>query len=436
MWGARSSGNAAYVLTMLALANVLNAVDRTIVGLLAEPISRELQITDTQLGLLTGFAFAIFFALFGVPIARWADRGNRRGILAVGIALWSGATLVFGLGTGFVLLLLARIGVAIGEAAVMPTALSLIADYFPPARRARAISIFQSAIFVGLMATSLAGLAAQAWGWRAAFVLVGLVGLAFAAIFGLTVAEPVRGRFDPPAPAGAAQPPLGESLRLIGAQPAYLLILASVASTAMSASVFSAWAPTYLVRVHHLDIGEVARLVGPINGVGGFLGSLLGGFVAAHLVKRTGQERGALWLPCGALMLAVPAAAVFVFSDSPVLAMVALAVQAFLWATKIAPCYAVALSLVPPRLRAFSVSLLLMVSGVVGYGAGPTLVGLFSDLLEPHYGVLALRYALVLSPVAMLIGALALVGAAWKMKPARQGEAVVIQDFPDEGRRP
>jgi len=401
-----------YVLLMLAVANVLNAIDRNIVGLLAEAIKQDLRITDTHLGLLTGFVFAVFYVLFGIPLARWSDRGNRRTILALGVAFWSLMTAVFGMATGFTMLLLARIGVGIGEAAAVPTSLSLIADYFPQEKRPRAVSIFHSAVFVGLAATAFVGFFAQAHGWRTAFVVVGMAGVLFALVLRLTVAEPMRGSFDGVSDREQGQPPLGASVRMLLREPVYVLIMVAIAATAMSATSLSAWGPAFLMRVHGLSVAEVASVAGPASGFGGFVGSLAGGFLTVYVVGRTGDRRWTLLIPGIALVLAVPTVLVFLFADSVTLTVAAFGFQAFLWAMKTGPCFAVALGLAPPGMRAFAASLLLITGGVVGNGMGPLLVGLLSDLLGSAFAEHSLRYAMVIAPLAMFAGAVTLLAAA------------------------
>jgi MFS family permease len=417
-----------YVLLLLAMANVLNAVDRTLVSLLAELIKQDLGISDTSLGLLTGFAFAVFFVLAGIPIARWADRGDRRRILALGIGLWSLMTAVFGLGTGFTMLLLARIGVGIGEAAAVPTSMSLIADYFPPQRRTRAVSIFQSAVFLGLVVTAIAGWVAHQYGWRTAFVAAGAVGIVLAFVVFFTLAEPARGSLDAASERNGAPPPLWQSVRVLLSQPVYVLMLVAMATSAVSSASLSAWGAAFLIRVHGLNVVEVASAAGPASGVGGFLGSLAGGFLTTYLVSRTGEKRWTLLIPGIALVLAVPTVLVFLFTESPALALIAFGLQAFFWAIKTGPCFALALELVPASMRAFAVSVLIVMAGVVGNGLGPLSVGVLSDSLGTAGAEHSIRYAMIVAPVFLLVAAAALLVAArlWKgpvSRPAMEGEA-------------
>lgn len=415
-----------YVLLLLAMANVLNAVDRTLVSLLAEPIKKALEITDTSLGLLTGSAFALSFALAGIPIGRWADHGDRRLILALGIGLWSVMTGVSGLATGFATLLVARIGVGMGEAAAVPVSMSLIADYFPREKRAAAVSIFQSAVFVGLVVTALAGLIAHRYGWRSAFLAAGAVGVMLALVIVFTLAEPARGGFDlPDKAAEGPPPPFWHATRVLLQQPVYLLILAAMAISAMSSASLSAWGAAFLIRVHGLDVAEVAGALGPATGVGGFLGSLAGGFLTTYLVNRTGEKRWILLIPGIALVLAVPTVLVFLFTDSAALALIAFGLQAFLWSIKTGPCYALALELVPVPLRAFAVSVLMVTAGLLGNGLGPPLVGALSDALSETSAGHSIRYAMLVAPLSLLLAAGALL-FAHELSKTEQGRTGAV----------
>lgn len=414
-----------YVLLLLAMANILNAVDRTLVSLLAELIKQDLGISDTHLGLLTGFAFAVFFVVAGIPIARWADRGNRRTILALGIGLWSVMTVLFGLGAGFAMLLIARIGVAVGEAAAVPTSMSLIADYFSPQRRTRAVSIFQSAVFLGLVATAGAGFIAHRYGWRAAFLVAGAIGIVLSLVVLFTLAEPARGKFDSAGERGQAPPSLWESSRILLGKPVYVLVLVALATSAVSSASLSAWGAAFLIRVHSLSVTEVASVVGPASGIGGFLGSLAGGFLTTWLVNRTGEKRWTLLAPGVALVLAVPTVVFFLFTESAKLALIAFGLQAFLWAIKTGPCFALALELVPASLRAFAVSVLIVIAGVVGNGLGPLLVGVLSDSLGASGAAYSIRYAMIVAPAFLLVAAGALLMAArmWRERGSAEGQA-------------
>lgn len=401
-----------YVLLLLALANILNAVDRTLVSLLAEPLKEDLGISDTALGVLSGLAYAVFFALAGIPIARWADRGNRRRILALGIGLWSVMTAAFGLATGFAMLLLARIGVAIGEASAVPVSMSLIADYFPRERRTRAVSIFQSAVFVGLVVTAVAGLIAHRYGWRTAFLGAGAVGILVSGTILVTLREPARGALDRVGLPDTVQPPLRAAGRALLGQPVYLLILAAMSLSAVSSASLSAWGAAFLIRVHGLNVAEVASAMGPSSGVGGFLGSLAGGFLTTYTVSRTGDRRWSLLIPGVALLLAVPTVLVFLFTQSATLAIVSFGLQAFLWSIKTGPCFALALEIVPANLRAFAVSVLMVAASVIGTGLGPFSVGLISDLFSATGAGHSIRYAMIVAPVSLSIAAVALLVAA------------------------
>ncbi|MGZ8282071.1 MAG: spinster family MFS transporter [Allosphingosinicella sp.] len=399
---APSKAYANYVLGVLFVVNVFNIVDRSIMGLLVDPVKREMTLTDTQMSLLTGFAFVLFYLMFGIFIARLADRGSRRLVLAVGIAIWSVMTALTGAAQDYATLLVARIGVGIGEAACFPVAMSLIGDYFPSAKRPRAVSIFQASQYVAIVGgLVLIGWLAEYHGWRAAFVAVGLPGLLVAALFLLTVREPERGRHD--ADTGEAPERFGPALRTILGNTSLVGLIFVMGLGTMGIVTLASWSPPFLQRIHGLSVGEVGSVVGPAVGLPGLVGTVGAGFIASWLVKRSGRDSAALVVPLVGLLLAGPAFVLFVFADTLPLAVVGLALGNLCVSTVFGPPVAVALSLAPARLRALTSSVLLVVQSLIGAGLGPFIVGYASDALAPAYGVESLRYALVLVPIAPLL---------------------------------
>lgn len=399
---APSSGYANYVLGVLFLVNVFNIVDRSIMGLLVGPVKREMALSDTQMGLLTGFAFVLFYLIFGIFIARLADRGSRRLVLTVGIAIWSLMTALTGFAQDFATLVVARIGVGIGEAACFPVAMSLIGDYFPRAKRPRAVSIFQASQYVahvgGLV---LIGWLAQYYGWRTAFIAIGLPGILVAALFFLTMREPER--ID--APAADRTERLGPALRAILGNGTMVSLMFVMGFGTMGILTLASWSPRFLELTHGLSIGEVGSVVGPAVGIPGILGTVGGGFLASWLVKRSGRDAAALLVPLVGLFLAAPAFILFLFADTLPLAIAGLALGNLCVSTVFGPPVAAVISLAAPRLRALTSSVLLVVQSLIGAAFGPFIVGIASDLLRPDYGAESLRYALVLVPVAPLLAA-------------------------------
>ena len=251
-----------YVLGVMFVAYVFNFVDRQIISILLEPIKKDLQVTDTLMGFLTGPAFAIFYATLGIPIARWADFGVRRSIIALGTAVWSLMTAASGFAQNFFQMSLARIGVGVGEAALSPPAHSLLADYFPVERRATALGIYSMGIHIGILFGVLAGgWLDEFWGWRRAFVVVGLPGLLVAAVVQFTVREPVRAT-------SGAMPSVREVVSFLWSLRSFRHLSFATGLVAFAGYAFATWAPTFLRRVHDMSGGEhVTITIAPVDGL-------------------------------------------------------------------------------------------------------------------------------------------------------------------------
>ncbi len=264
-----SSAYANYVLGVLFLVYVFNFIDRQILSILLEDIKQDLGVSDTAMGFLTGIAFALFYTVAGIPIARWADVGVRRSIIALGLVIWSAMTAMSGLVRSFGELVAARIGVGIGEAAGSPPAHSLIADYFPPERRATAFSIYNMGINVGIMFGFFAGgWINEYFGWRQAFLVVGLPGVALALVVRFTIREPERGATEPMASDEDAEPPM-VVFRFLWSLRSFRHLAIAGGLQAFAAYGFIQWAPTFLRRVHELGSGEAGTYLGLIIGLGG-----------------------------------------------------------------------------------------------------------------------------------------------------------------------
>ena len=242
---------------MLIVVYTFNFIDRQIVGILAGPIKAELGLSDTQLGMMGGLAFALFYTALGVPIGLLADRRSRVWIMTVALALWSGFTALCGVAQNFWQLFLSRMGVGVGEAGGVAPAYSLIADYFPPAERARALAVYSFGIPLGSAAgIFLGGWIASTIDWRTAFIVVGLAGLALAPIFRLVVRDPVRGRFDPPR-AQTTAPPFGEVMRTLAAKPSFWLLSFGAGSCSILGYGLIFWLPSFFARTYGLELLEV-----------------------------------------------------------------------------------------------------------------------------------------------------------------------------------
>ena len=391
----------AYVLVMLLVVYVFNFLDRQIVTILAEPIKIDLGLSDTQIGLMTGLAFAVFYTVLGIPIARLADRANRVSIISAALVIWSAMTALCGMAQNFAQMLAARIGVGVGEAGCSPPAHSLIADYFPPDKRASALSIYALGIPIGSILGLLAGgWIAEWYGWRTAFFLVGVPGIALALLFKLTVREPLRGMSDPRRDENAAaeQPPLGETLRTLLARRTLVHLAMGGALTSFVGYGLGQWMPAFFMRIHGMGIAETATYFGLILGVASAVGTLLGGTIADRL--RTWDERIYAWLPAAGVLVAFPFYVVAMTMNSPYLAIAVLVVPSLLNSLWLGPTFGTIQNLAPTRMRAIASAVLLFVLNIIGLGLGPFLVGVFSDLLIPFAGADSLRWAILLATVA------------------------------------
>lgn len=412
---------AGYTLFLLFLANFLNVADRALLGIVVDPVKADLHLTDTQMSIVSGTAFVLFNLLVGIFIARWVDHGNRKRILVLGIALWSGATALTGLAQGFWSLGLTRILVGVGEATAFPVAISMISDLFSSPRRPRAISIFQASTFVGLVIGSiLAGVLAAAHGWRAMFLICGLSGFVLVALMLATMSEPERTR----APVdGTSQD--GNLLRAIGhlvRLPGFVALSLGMAFAGMAVAALPTWAPAFLLRSHGVPLAAVGALIGPAVGLGGISGTIASGMLASHLVRKRGAEVHALLVPLIAIPLAAPFFLIFVFAPTLTLAMSSAAVMNFLLASAMGPCIAVAIGIAPTRMRAVSSTLMLLASGIIGGAIAPVIVGGVSDMLAPEFHSDSLRYGLAtMAPTPIIAGIL--VWLAYKRIGASAGRA-------------
>jgi len=387
-----SPGYARYVLGLLFVVYVFNFVDRQILAILLEPIKRDLGVSDTAMGFLTGTAFALFYTFAGIPIARLADRGVRRSVIAVGAALWSAMTAASGLAQSFAQLALARVGVGIGEAACSPPAHSLLSDYFPPERRATALALYAAGIHVGIAFGYLAGgWINQAFDWRTAFFVVGLPGLGLAVLVRLTVREPARGLSEGGEASGDV-PATREVLRFLWSLRSFRHVSFASALTAFAGYGVANWTPTFLVRVHGMGTGEVGTWLGLIAGIAGASGAYLGG----HLVDvfRSRDARFGVWIPAAAGVLGLPFVSLLLFWPEPRQALLLSAPGTLLGAVWLGPVFALTQTLVRIRMRAVASAILLFVVNLIGLGLGPQTVGLLNDLLQPRFGAGAVRWSL------------------------------------------
>ena len=382
-----------YVLGILLVVYTFNFIDRQILSILMESIKKDLDLSDQSLGFLSGFAFAAFYATLGIPMALWADRGNRRNLIAVSLALWSAMTAACGLAQNFVHLALARIGVGVGEAGCSPPAHSMISDYYPPTQRATAIGIYALGIPLGVMfGLFLGGWINEVFGWRKAFFLLGLPGIALALLLRLTVPEPARGLSDGRVDAGE-RPSFLETLRFLRRRPAFMHLSFGAGLACFIGYGLITWLPAFLIRSHGMKTSEIGLWLGLLMGVVGGIAMYTGGVLADRLAKR--DLRWSAWMVGVAFLLTVPFGALAFLLESKTLSLLCLVpsiVAANFWQ---ASTLAHAQSLVRLRMRAMASAILLLIANLIGLGAGPWAIGAVSDALAPRFGADSLRYSLL-----------------------------------------
>jgi len=403
-----------YVLLMLTLVYVFNFIDRQLLVILQESIKKELHLSDTQLGLLSGFTFAIFYVTLGIPIARFADRSNRRNTVAVSLGLWSLMTACSGIARNFIQLLLARIGVGVGEAGGSPPAHAMISDYFPPEKRSTALSVYSSGIYLGVLTGFLmGGYLNQHLGWRTAFFVVGLPGVFFSLLFFVTVKEPRKGATDLPAPPTKQNHSFGEVLKVLLAAKTFVFL--SVAASLLVFCIYGLlnWAPSFLARLHGMTNAEIGRSLGLIYGIGGGAGSFAGGFLTDHFGKK--DKRKYLKIPAYAIIVSIFFAAGAIFLGNNLIVLLCLGACGFLQSMYLGPSLSVAHALVPASMRAMTSAVFFLAINLVGLGFGPLVIGIVSDLLKPTFGTESLRWALTLLLLISVVSAVLFFIAAKKM---------------------
>ncbi len=390
-------GSVRATLWILLVVYIFNFIDRQIVNILAEPIALDLGLSDTQIGLMTGLAFALFYTVLGLPIARYADRPwtNRPRLIAVALAIWSAMTALCGLAQNFFQLLLARIGVGVGEAGCTPPAHSLIADMVEPAKRSSALAFYALGIPVGtVLGMMIGGVLNDVFGWRKAFLVVGLPGVAMALVVWLVLHDPRRSRS---ADALLARPPqqtlpFWTAIKAVMGSRAFVLLLAAGSSASFLAYGKTTWTTIFFQRTHELTPGEVGLWFGVVNGIAGIAGTFLGGWLADRFGAT--DRRHVLTAPAIGMALSVPLAFMAYRAESWQFALALLFLPTLFNSFYYGPTYSAAQGLVPLRARAIAAAVVLFFQNLIGLGLGPLFFGMLSDLLHPAYGGESVRYVL------------------------------------------
>lgn len=389
------------LLLILFLVSVLNFANRQIFGILMQPMAEDLGLSDSQLGFLSGSAFVLLYATAGIPLARLADRGRRALIIGWSVGVWSVMTVLCGAAGNIFQLMIARVGVGLGEAGVSPPAYSLIAESFDMARRATAMSIYSVGMPMGILLGYLVGgWVNELLGWRAAFIVMGMPGL-YLAVVAFRTLRPV----EQAASRTTSQEPLSllEVLRLLFLTKSLRRIVIGFAVASFVSYGVGLWFPVYLIRMYGMSTGEVGTWLALIVGGMASAGILAGGYITDRFGQR--DLRWCVRLPAYALLLTVPFSVIFAFAPSKGYALAALIPIVFLGFLDMGPVLSLLQSSVPPRSRATASAVLLMLTTLAGLGFGPVAIGVFSDALVGRLGSDALRYALLSGLMLYIVAA-------------------------------
>ncbi len=389
---APSRRRANYVLGVLFLVYVFNFIDRSVLSILIGPIKADLEISDTVMGLLAGPAFALFYTLAGIPIARYADRANRTTVIAISLTLWSAMTALSGLARSGLFFALARIGVGIGEAGGSPPSHSLISDYYPPERRATALALYANGIYIGSGIAFIFGawIATQT-DWRTVYYILGLAGIPLAILLWTTVRELPRGASEAVV-TDMSPVSLGEVVRHLARRRSFVLLLIAASCQAIMGYGMLSWAAEFLLRVHGMPRLDVGFSLGLIVMFAGCIGVGVGGWASDRL--GAADVRFYMRLPSITSILAVPFALAFLFLDDSTAALIAFVPFYVIANMYVGPLWSIGQNLVRPNMRATTSAILLLVLNIFGLGGGVFLIGFLNDQLAATYGQIAIRYSL------------------------------------------
>lgn len=404
-----------YTLGVLTLVYSFNFIDRQLLAILQESIKTDLGLKDAHLGLLTGFAFAAFYVTAGIPIARWADRANRRNIVALAVFTWSFMTSLSGLAQNYMQLLLARIGVGVGEAGGSPPSHSMISDMFPPHKRATAMGLYSTGVNIGILfGFLLGGWLNEFFGWRVAFMVVGAPGILLAILVRFTVREPERGLSEA-RQSSATESSLGDVIAWLWSRKSFRFLAAASALNAFSAYAIANWTASFMIRSHQMDTGELGTWLALILGVAGAFGVISGGLLSDRLGKT--DKRWYVWMPMLYLLVCAPFTFIAYSVEATYTALLALFIPGIVLNAYLGNVIALTHGLVGLSMRATASAILFFIINMIGMGLGPWSVGIVSDLLTPTLGTAALGMSLrcIVAPV-MVLAALCFYGASRSLR--------------------
>lgn len=390
-----------YVLCILTLVYVFNFLDRQLLVILQEPIKQEMGLSDTQLGLLSGLAFAMVYVIFGLPLAQLAEKWNRRSVISASLAVWSGMTALTGFVSSYTQLLFARAAVGIGEAGGSPPAHSILSDIFPLSRRATALAFYSTGINLGiLLGFLLGGWINEFFGWRKAFVIVGLPGIALALLLRFTVHEPRKGGSEGLVSVGQA-PAFMDTLRSLLRKPSFRhLALATGLQSFVGYGMIN-WLPSFMIRTHGMSTGKLGTWLALSVGIAGAIGTFCGGMIADRLGRK--DLRFYLWIPAVSQAVAIPLIYVVLLLGDPSPALTVNVLPSFLQTMYLGPALAMTHALVGVRAKAVGSAVLFFILNLVGLGFGPLTIGIVSDFLQPSFDTESLGIAML--GVASIAGA-------------------------------
>jgi MFS family permease len=401
-------------LALLIIVYTLNFLDRQIISILKDPIAEELNLNDAELGLMGGLAFALLYTTLAIPVAWFADRTSRVWIMTWALGIWSAFTALCGLTTNYIQLFFARMGVGVGEAGGVAPAYSLIADYFPPKQRARALAIYSFGIPVGSAAGILfGGLLAQYVDWRFAFISIGLFGVLLAPGFRLLVKDPPRGLFDTKT---ASEKPLGflPACRLAFAKPSFWLLAFGAAFSSMVGYGLLYWMPTYLARSMDMSLVDRSWFLAGVLFFGGVAGMILGGYLADRF---GGKSKGAYALiPAIAFLISAPLYVIGVLTTDTTLAFFIFLVPQALGLVWLGPIITAVQHLGPANSRTMISALFLLINNLIGIAVGTWFFGAASEALKPQFGEESIKIAFIIGLSFYLVAALLLFLASFRLK--------------------
>ncbi len=379
-----------YVLNALLFVYILNFLDRGLLGIVAKPVMDELEISRGEFGLLTGIGFALFYSIVGIPLARYAEYGNRVWIMTICIALWSAATALSGMVapvefggvviSGFVMMVICRVLVGVGEAGCTPPANSIIADYYPPKRRSTALGYYAMGVTAGTLSANLiGGPVADAYGWRTAFIVIGLAGVAVAVLFRLTVKEPPRGYTDPADVVRPKRATFVEALKELGSKKSFWLMAAGATLASFCGYGIVTFQTDFLMGTHNITLTEAALQFNVPSAASASVSVLLTGWIAEKVVKR--HPNAIAWLPAIGFIACVPFYVWAFSSDNKWVALIGICLGAGIKYGYLAAQYTIGQGVVGARTRATATAILLFIVNLLGYGLGPPFIGFLADIL-------------------------------------------------------